>query len=74
MDDKKTYATLRISSAAHERLKIMAALENKSMLEIIDDSTQWIDNNIIEKEINKHFDQQKYIVDKSDNQKKHYFN
>jgi len=69
MDDKKTYATLRISSAAHERLKIMAALENKSMLEIIDDSTQWIDNNINEKEINKHFDQQKYIVDKSDNQK-----
>ena len=69
MDDKKTYATLRISSAAHERLKIMAALENKSILEIIDDSTQRIDNDIIEKEIDKHFDQQKYIVDKSDNQK-----
>ena len=67
MGDKKTYATLRISSAAHERLKIMAALENKSILEIIDDSTQWIDSNIIEKEINKHFDQQKYIVDKFDN-------
>lgn len=68
MKDKK-YAILRLRSRTHDRLKILAEIQDKSIIDLIDELTEFMDQYILKQEketdINQ-FDWERYIIDKYD--------
>ena len=68
MKDKK-YAILRLRSRTHDRLKILAEIQDKSIIDLIDELTDFMDQYILKQEketdINQ-FDWERYIIDKYD--------
>ena len=68
MKDKK-YAILRLRSRTHDRLKILAEIQDKSIIDLIDELTEVMDQYILKQEketdINQ-FDWERYIIDKYD--------
>tara|TARA_A100001037_G_scaffold295012_1_gene313591 strand:+ start:2389 stop:3063 length:675 start_codon:yes stop_codon:yes gene_type:complete len=68
MKDKK-YAILRLRSRTHDRLKILAEIQDKSIIDLIDELTNFMDQYILKQEketdINQ-FDWERYIIDKYD--------
>tara|TARA_Y100001970_G_scaffold62038_1_gene79286 strand:- start:17251 stop:17925 length:675 start_codon:yes stop_codon:yes gene_type:complete len=68
MSDKK-YSVLRLRSNTHKRLKIIAEIQDKSIIDVIDELTQFMDQYILKQEnetnINE-FDWERYITDKYD--------
>ena len=65
----KEYGILRIRSSTHERLKILAEIQDKSIIDLIDELTEFMDQYILKQEketdINQ-FDWERYIIDKYD--------
>lgn len=68
MKDKK-YAILRLRSRTYDRLKILAEIQDKSIIDLIDELTDFMDQYILKQEketdINQ-FDWERYIIDKYD--------
>lgn len=68
MSDKK-YSVLRLRSNTHKRLKIIAEIQDKSIIDVIDELTEFMDQYILKQEnetnINE-FDWERYIIDKYD--------
>jgi len=65
----KKYGILRIRSSTHERLKILAEIQDKSIIDVIDELTKFMDQYILkqEKETDiSEFDWERYIIDKYD--------
>ena len=65
----KEYGILRIRSSTHERLKILAEIQDKSIIDVIDELTKFMDQYILkqEKETDiSQFDWERYIIDKYD--------
>ena len=68
IEDKK-YAVLRLRSSTHKRLKIIAKIQERSIIDVIDELTQFMDQYILKQEIEtdiSEFDWERYIIDKYD--------
>lgn len=69
MKTDKKYAVLRLRSSTHERLKIIAEIQDKCIIDVVDELTEFMDKYILKQEketvLNK-FDWEQYIIDKYD--------